>query len=644
MSQRLPVTGSDDDTWGDILNGFLEVSHDSDGTLNASAVSAAGAEMTSNKGQASGYAGLNSSGAVPIAQGGTGSTTQNFVDLSSTQTVAGAKIFSSTVTVPGGTVAPSDWFNVKAYGAAGDGVTNDTTAIQNAINAASATYGTVYFPAGTYLHNSSLSVSAPIRLTGTSGSVILSTSNGGINFNNTYISAGSFNNGDTVGLEIDHLVFDTTGGDIFYNCNWNNFSLHDLRLIQRSANHSAWSSSSSTNILAGKVYNVVTNVYGATRTVPGWYLVSSIGGGIALVSFENCHFGNKNQDSSQYEVWMECNGTHNYVTNLKFMACTFDSAYGGCVKLLSAQGCTFDTCQVIDTYSVAVAANMFYIGASTGGSQWASQKISFRDCSRDLQAPNGSTYWDIYLEATTDSVVIDTYTVRDIPGVTVFYPYFNFNNATNVTVSNCNGAVITNPATSGINLGPNGNISYTGSLSGAAFPNTTLPGDRSYLAWNYDPSMSGSGGTAPTSGTLYMSAVYVRGSITVSNISWAHNTGGSGAVTGENFVALISSSGTILASAEIDAKIGTTNQTVKAAITSTSLTAGFYWVALLWNATTPPLLMRAAQTNFSVYNAGLLTATLAYTSNGTSLTALPASITPASNSTTTGIAFWAALS
>lgn len=41
--------------------------------------------------------------------------------------------------------------SVKAYGAVGDGVTDDTTAIQAAINAVPATGGIVYFPAGTYI-------------------------------------------------------------------------------------------------------------------------------------------------------------------------------------------------------------------------------------------------------------------------------------------------------------------------------------------------------------------------------------------------------------------------------------------------------------------------------------------------------------
>ncbi|HEY8998887.1 MAG TPA: hypothetical protein VIM53_01070 [Candidatus Saccharimonadales bacterium] len=42
MPARLPVPGSDDGQWGDILNTFLLVSHGSDGTLNLSAITNAG--------------------------------------------------------------------------------------------------------------------------------------------------------------------------------------------------------------------------------------------------------------------------------------------------------------------------------------------------------------------------------------------------------------------------------------------------------------------------------------------------------------------------------------------------------------------------------------------------------------------------
>lgn len=47
-TQRLPIPGSDDGTWGTILNDFLSVSHSTDGALLTSAVQAAGAVTAVN--------------------------------------------------------------------------------------------------------------------------------------------------------------------------------------------------------------------------------------------------------------------------------------------------------------------------------------------------------------------------------------------------------------------------------------------------------------------------------------------------------------------------------------------------------------------------------------------------------------------
>ncbi|HEX6257920.1 MAG TPA: hypothetical protein VFZ48_00405 [Candidatus Saccharimonadales bacterium] len=90
---RLPIPGSDSGQWGDILNQFLDVEHNSDGSLKlrtdtaltgkytkpgsgiplsdlAAGVqsSISGAEQSSNKGQANGYASLDSGSKVPVAQ------------------------------------------------------------------------------------------------------------------------------------------------------------------------------------------------------------------------------------------------------------------------------------------------------------------------------------------------------------------------------------------------------------------------------------------------------------------------------------------------------------------------------------------------------------------------------------------------
>lgn len=68
------------------------------------------------------------------------------VHLSSTETVTGAKTFNKDTLLDKG----SHVFNVKAYGAVGNGTTNDYVAINAAIVAAGAVGGTVLFPDGVY--------------------------------------------------------------------------------------------------------------------------------------------------------------------------------------------------------------------------------------------------------------------------------------------------------------------------------------------------------------------------------------------------------------------------------------------------------------------------------------------------------------
>jgi len=48
MAQRLPIPGQDNGTWGTILNDFLEVSHNTDGTLVSGAISAGGGVTSVN--------------------------------------------------------------------------------------------------------------------------------------------------------------------------------------------------------------------------------------------------------------------------------------------------------------------------------------------------------------------------------------------------------------------------------------------------------------------------------------------------------------------------------------------------------------------------------------------------------------------
>jgi parallel beta-helix repeat protein len=104
MANRLPTIGGDSGNWGTVLNSFLAVGHNADGTL---------------KGVESAY-------------------------------------------------------NVKDYGALGDGSTDDSSAIQSAITAAQADHnGIVFFPQGTYIIGTTPNITSSVMVLGSGLSSIL---------------------------------------------------------------------------------------------------------------------------------------------------------------------------------------------------------------------------------------------------------------------------------------------------------------------------------------------------------------------------------------------------------------------------------------------------------------------------------------
>jgi len=107
-------------------------------------------------------------------------------------------------------VVKGPWIDVRAYGAAGDGVTDDTTAIQNAITEATTNGGIVFFPPGTYLYSSNITVSSHVILLGVEHNF------GGWHGTNAYGSILKCTTDNvTITLEgyseIRDLTFDTSG-------------------------------------------------------------------------------------------------------------------------------------------------------------------------------------------------------------------------------------------------------------------------------------------------------------------------------------------------------------------------------------------------------------------------------------------------
>ncbi|HSX34638.1 MAG TPA: glycosyl hydrolase family 28-related protein [Candidatus Saccharimonadales bacterium] len=143
---RLPVSGSDDGTWGDILNAFLSVEHDGNGMLKPGgslSTKANDSAVVHNTGAetVAGTKTFSASPVVPAPSLGSHASTKTYVDN------AAAKISGTVV-------------YVEDYGAVGDGATDDSAAIKNAIAAAVSAaqsdgsyYAEVRFKAKTYMVN-----------------------------------------------------------------------------------------------------------------------------------------------------------------------------------------------------------------------------------------------------------------------------------------------------------------------------------------------------------------------------------------------------------------------------------------------------------------------------------------------------------
>lgn len=137
-------------------------------------------------------------------------------DLNSNDILNGGTINASVLKLAGTTVVPSSvvtpptdlFVNVKDFGAVGDGVTDDSAAIQAAIDDVSGDGGgSIYMPSGTFIHASTINIPSGIKLLGDSrGDKILSGPTKGTILKYTGTSTGISINGSMSGLEDVALV------------------------------------------------------------------------------------------------------------------------------------------------------------------------------------------------------------------------------------------------------------------------------------------------------------------------------------------------------------------------------------------------------------------------------------------------------
>ncbi len=193
---RLPIPGADHGVWGSLLNDFLLTEHNVDGSLKLRTDVASirnkvdTAMQQADRDQPNGFPSLDAAGRIAPERLGVGQVDQTKFLRGDQAWVEVPMAANATDSVPGlvqltgdlgGTAAAptvpgltgkvdknSLMHNVKEYGAAGDGVADDTAAIAAALAAG----GITYFPPGTYIHTGlTLSSGAHLRGAGSSGYV-----------------------------------------------------------------------------------------------------------------------------------------------------------------------------------------------------------------------------------------------------------------------------------------------------------------------------------------------------------------------------------------------------------------------------------------------------------------------------------------
>lgn len=172
------------------------------------------------------------------------------------------------------------------------------------------------------------------------------------------------------------------------------------------------------------------------------------------------------------------------------------------------------------------------------------------------------------------------------------------------------------------------------------------PSDQGMTAWTFDPC-----GTIDTStlatGTVYMAALRVRERTTLANIHLYLSSAGATLTAGQNFAGIYNASGTrIGVSADQSANWASSGAKTIPLAAPVEVYPGTYYVAVVCNGTTGITVSRGSG-NAGQVNVGLTAANARYTAGGTgwtAQTALPATGTLANRTSTSVVAFWAALS
>lgn len=549
------------------------------------------------------------------------------------------------------------------YGAAGNGTTDDTTALNQALSTTFTTYGggVVFMPSGSrYLVSGPISIPPFTFLMGQAeitlnlGTIPTSTPR--------IIVSSSWSPGSSTG--IIQIASKTPGG---WSTNTAACGVSNV-YIDGSAN-------ANTNVqgvkLIGPVYDVhLDNVFiykaghngvdassqtesGITPTFPyhcRWWrtsVVNCANTGFNIVNFTDSVFDSCLAFGNTGVGWAIQNNS-----NTQFLGCRAEWNSQRGYNITGAAGSiTFSGCSTDQN-----AYEGIRITAATG-SATAGGGIIISGGKFNADGNSGTNSNGIKITGSTVPVIITGVNVeagQDANNLN-YYPGtgIEIDTSSNVTVT---GSVFQGISASWTDGGGNTNVTRSncfgftgnpGSQTKAILPNvpTTnllLPDDVGFITWTF-PNTTIAGTGVPTSaGIVHLCRVNMRTWTTVTNV--VLDVTNAPTLTTGNYAGLYNGSGTLM-SATADQTTNWASSGVKtmALTSSQTVTPGIYYVAFLTNGSALPSFARANATTSAGLNAGTTSTTFLFGTFGTGLTTLPGSIT-LSSAVTEANPWWMALS
>ncbi|AWN05305.1 minor tail protein [Streptomyces phage Ibantik] len=567
-----------------------------------------------------------------------------------------------------------DWLSVKSasYGAIGDGVQDDTAAIQNAIDAAG--YGgVVYFPKGVYKVSQPLDLPRGVTLLGSHSNLMVGPGMVGDEWPCYLQAAPTFTTGAMINIigeddgdhpalngeqRIFNLMLDGSkvsgwGLDgIYSRGNVQNVVLRDVCIRQMPNNGIVTASVGTTWPYSWRLHSVMVDnchVNGMVfegntdLTLEDCQVIGSWSSGFKLINCANTLVTHSRAEWCGNYGFHITGGWGNWPGSgsMTLTGCSTDrngwdgvrvDASGNGAFLIQglmtrrdgrnggAGGGGYAGLRLSNQAPVVVTGHQNYVGSDDGGTANTSPDYGVSiSGARDVQYTGG------YLHGLLGTINDDGTNTRVIIGPN-----------TSGVVGN-NYAEDRKPITAQVGPVQLTDLAAVGRALGLAHP-----GDHGLKAWAYDPVMA-TGTLGVTGGVVYLSAMYIPVKTSVSKILWHCSSAASGVTAGSNFVGLYTSAGVRLASVGIDGDVTSTGAK-QTTIPATALEPGMYWVGFVFNATTPPAMARTTgiASFTALVNANLSGASLRFASQLTGQTTLPANLTPGNNNP--AASYWAAVS